>query len=765
MSGEIIGAWALAEYGKGFLSSAKELITRKYEDKKEQSDRLQALERRWKNFNWGQAAERYKRHLQEIYGHIRVIGTTEPIPIGEIFTDVYILEKPQAYRRFDINQLQDLQKEPEKLEDLKRTRGLKIVVSDKGHRLYILGKPGAGKTTFMKYIVHQTIIASELDKLPILVTLRDWNILEVSLLDFIARQFSICNFPDAYPFIEYLLESGRTIVLFDGLDEVPQENGQRDKTIQALHDFSKSYLETQILITCRIAASDYSFTEFTDIEMADFSPSQVKAYVHNWFRNSTETAEEFLNELNLEENRGVQDLGSSPLLLSMICLAYVETLSIPKRRVELYEEALDALLKKWDSNRRIKRDQTYKQLSLGHKKQMFARIAADYFDKGEIFFPKKDIAKKIEQYMTSLPPNNQSDSLDGESILETISAQHGILVERARGIYSFSHLTFQEYYTAKYITDNANRGTLERLCTHLGDKRWREVFILTASLLHEASALFETMQKSTQSAIDEYPQLITIQLWSSQRSQEIRGYKRSAKRSLYWFLYLNLILILNPQINKVSGNKFDITLDYALFFAATLDNTFNRIIVFTREQIPKNDLDFDLYRLQKNSQILQPQANEQLNLLILDLYVIKLIYFAKTFSRLSKEDRSEARLEIFQKILNGRKNIPGYQLDKEETIKCPSQEASDQEWKFLVTMIRKSAENILDLDLGESWDDIDFQVALTYFEKNQLFWDCLQVARVENREANEDMILKPPESFTLSGTGDYAPDGRSTQDE
>ena len=46
---------------------------------------------------------------------------------------------------------------------------------------------------------------------------------------------------------------------------------QRNKTIQVLHDFSKTYLETQILITCRVAANDYSFTEFTYIEMADFS--------------------------------------------------------------------------------------------------------------------------------------------------------------------------------------------------------------------------------------------------------------------------------------------------------------------------------------------------------------------------------------------------------------------------------------------------------------------------------------------------------------
>lgn len=103
-------AWAWEQFGDqvkpGFLSFLK----RKWDDAKEDSERLRYADKKWKDFNWGQAAERYKKHMQEIYGHIRVIGTTEPIPIGDIFTDVYILEKPQAYNRFDITKLHEAQK-------------------------------------------------------------------------------------------------------------------------------------------------------------------------------------------------------------------------------------------------------------------------------------------------------------------------------------------------------------------------------------------------------------------------------------------------------------------------------------------------------------------------------------------------------------------------------------------------------------------------------------------------------------------------------
>ena len=56
-------------------------------------------------------------------------------------------------------------------------------------------------------------------------------------------------------------------------------------------------------------------------------------------------------------------------------------------------------------------------------------------------------------------------------------------------VYSFSHLTFQEYYIAKYI-DNTYGGTLDRLASHLNNPHWRDVFLLTASLLSDATALF-----------------------------------------------------------------------------------------------------------------------------------------------------------------------------------------------------------------------------------------------------------------------------------
>jgi predicted NACHT family NTPase len=54
----------------------------------------------------------------------------------------------------------------------------------------------------------------------------------------------------------------------------------------------------------------------------------------------------------------------------------------------------------------------------------------------------------IEEYLQGVPGLEEPD---GELVLGAMEGQHGIFVERARRIHSFSHLTLQEYFAALYI--------------------------------------------------------------------------------------------------------------------------------------------------------------------------------------------------------------------------------------------------------------------------------------------------------------------------
>src|SRR2546423_7583182 len=451
-----------------------------------------AAKEKWEEFKWDSAAEAYRGKIKKLYGTMQIMGMAEPVPLDDIFTDAYMLDKPTAFGRFDIERLKQSSADPEAPPpQAERINGLRLVV-EKGN-LFILGKPGAGKTTFLKYVA---VKAAEqtIDKVPVFISLKEWADSGAELMDFIVRRFDICNFPDAQPFVEELLKSGSAIVLFDGLDEVNQESGQRDEQTRRMKEFIDRYDRTQCLITCRIAASDYTFEPFIYVEIADFTEKQIQTFVGNWFRKEGEkdedTRKKFLAEFAREDNKGLRDLARTPLLLTLLCLAFNETLTFPQRRVEIYEEALDALLKKWDSSRRIKRDEVYRRLSLGHKENMLARIAAETFEKNEYFIPQAELERLITNYVKNVPPHDMNEATDGEAMLKAIEAQHGIFVERAHKVYSFSHLTFQEYFTAKYIAANSTESVLKNLIRdYCADKRCREAFMLAPSLLPEARQL------------------------------------------------------------------------------------------------------------------------------------------------------------------------------------------------------------------------------------------------------------------------------------
>jgi predicted NACHT family NTPase len=161
----------------------------------------------------------------------------------------------------------------------------------------------------------------------------------------------------------------------------------------------------------------------------------------------------------------------------------------PSKRSKLYEQGLDILLRRWAEAKGIQRDEVYRDLDVEHKKELLSQVAAITFERGDYFFEQDKIQRYIADYLRTLPnaiTDRATLQRDSEVVLKSIEAQHGLLVERARGIYSFSHLTFQEYFTAKYFVESSDSQALENLSSHITEKRWREVFLLTAEMLPNA---------------------------------------------------------------------------------------------------------------------------------------------------------------------------------------------------------------------------------------------------------------------------------------
>lgn len=469
--------------------------------------------------------------IRERCGTMRVLDMSHPIEVNDLYTSVNILEQITGRRHKRIDELlQECDSEHFErfgLSQVTEERVPALEAVQKFKKLIILGKPGAGKTTFLKYLAIQCNEGYfESGRLPIFVTLKDFAEAEdySNLLEYISHRDLHHYFPFISESIQkdlvmdfyQVLHQGRALILLDGLDEVRAEDHHR--VIKELRDFSEQFWNNHFIITCRIAAWEYTFEKFTEVEVADFDENQIAIFAEKWFKDKPINATTFLK--HLDRNPRIKQLTVSPLLLTLVCLAFEESGDCPSSRSELYKEGVDALLKKWDAKRGIQRDQVYKQLSHQRKGDLLSHIALITFRQKDYFFKQSIIEQYIADYIRNLPKANTEPEdlqLDSETILRAIEAQHGLLIERAKGIYSFSHLTFHEYFAARELVFNSSSLaiTLKQLVPHMSEKRWREVFLLTTEMLRDASLLLLPMKQK----IDD---LLAV----SPRLQQFLGYVR-----------------------------------------------------------------------------------------------------------------------------------------------------------------------------------------------------------------------------------------------
>ncbi len=487
----------------------------------------------------------YGDTLRDRCGILQLMDLGRPVRIEDVYIDVNVFDRISAHQCYDLADLQHVT--PERFvrlsvtcerqragtsEERQQLPGSQAVATHS--KLKVVGRPGTGKTMFLKHLAIQCERGEfAADRVPIYITLPDFAE-EASangkfdLLAYLCQVLSNAVSIDS-SLLETLLQEGRVLLLVDGMDEVA--NRELTATLKELRKFADKYYKNQYVIACRTGSLNIPLRGFTEVEIAPFARAQIANFAHKWFTTVADCSPqggrarslELLQQLDATENWQLRQLVTTPLFLHLACGTFHAQGKFPLQRIEFYDRLLNLLLSKWDEAKGVARSRSERGLTLPQTLRLLSQLAAATFERGQYFADRREVERHIGDYLRSLPGQQftpEEIHLESTALLGTLETQHGLPIECARGIFSFSVPIFQEYLTAHKIVAEDDRGGLEhslrQLVRHFADPQWREVFILTAAMLRNADELVQLIHQQIELLVDREPSLQEFLLWLGQ---------------------------------------------------------------------------------------------------------------------------------------------------------------------------------------------------------------------------------------------------------
>ena len=296
----------------------------------------------------------------------------------------------------------------------------------------------------MRHLVLNAILQKI--KVPIFIQLQRLNQSDLDLNGLIQQTLSENKFKLDVEYIAKAIKEGHFVLFLDGLDEVIET--RRQETSQSIQDFARVNDQNTVVVSSRPDQELEGWQEFTLLKVQPLSLDLAHELVSK-LPYDDELKAKFLEELRTSLFKKHESFLSNPLLLSIMLLTYGQSANIPEKLNVFYNQAYEALFERHDAlkggYRRVRRT----KLDIQDFAKVFSAFCLQSYDKGQLEFSRVEALDLIDKTKVIVSLDTSKEDFLKDSLQAVC-----LLVEDGLKIV-FSHRSFQEYFTARFIAEAA----------------------------------------------------------------------------------------------------------------------------------------------------------------------------------------------------------------------------------------------------------------------------------------------------------------------
>jgi formylglycine-generating enzyme required for sulfatase activity len=455
------------------------------------------------------AVRNYKERLA------RQLGVLQFTPKQGSDTDMNAVDRPRASLVDVYVDLKTFEPDRTALEQDKQIRGrentehllLQHAIRDQDAAV-VLGKPGSGKSTFLKRLLLSFIDGrpllewadQPLDYAPVFLELRqlarwyedlkDENKPEANagtVWKYILYRLENDAGERAYDWLREQAEQGALFMVMDGLDEVPLHLTTYIKAV--IQDFIVNNRQNRVLITCRylswtekewrLEMDDlplYMIRGWCDRQIGAFAEQWYATAAHYWGLEANRKANMTASFLAAIRHPGLTEIKRVPLLLTIMAMIHTSERALPHRITELYKKAVDKLIDRWDTvSEANKHNQLERLLRRGrvNREQLKAVLAETAWEVHRANQPAVEAqdadhlaeisAERLVEMVRELRPDNQEERYNydwAHKVVDGMRWRAGLLlpVGGRNDIFQFPHRSIQEYMAGLHLASLSEHG-------------------------------------------------------------------------------------------------------------------------------------------------------------------------------------------------------------------------------------------------------------------------------------------------------------------